>query len=74
MLTFLISLTRKSKIETRSGRAGAALASRQRPAAYKDAGYESDQKPCFFVHFFLFLDFIDKLTKSSISCVFREVI
>ena len=52
----------------------AASASRQRPAAHKDAGYESDQKPCFFVHFFLFLDFIDKLTKSSISCVFREVI
>ncbi len=26
----------------------------------EDAGSETDQKPCFFVHFFL-LDFIDKL-------------
>ncbi|MBS5873230.1 MAG: hypothetical protein KIC46_03805, partial [Clostridiales bacterium] len=32
--------------------AGAASASRQRPAAHKDAGYESDQKPCSFVRFF----------------------
>ncbi len=39
----------------------AALAFRQRPAAHKDAGYESDQKPCFFVHSFLLLDLIDKL-------------
>ena len=30
-------------------------------AAHKGAGYESDQKACFFVHFFLLLDFIDKL-------------
>jgi len=41
--------------------AGAALAFRQRPAAHKDAGYESDHKPCFFVHSFLLLDLIDKL-------------
>ena len=33
--------------------ASAASASRQRSAAQNDAGYESDQKPCFFVHFFL---------------------
>ena len=59
---------------TQIAAAGAASASRQRPAAHKDAGYESEQKPCFFVHFVLFLDFIDKLTKSLISCVFREVI
>ena len=39
----------------------AASAFRQRPAAHKDAGYETDQKPCFFVHFFLLLDLIDKL-------------
>ncbi len=41
--------------------AGAASASRQHPAAHKDAGYENDQKPCFFVHFFLLLDVIDTL-------------
>ncbi len=67
----------RAKIPSRATQiiaAGAASASRQRPAAQNDAGYESDQKACFFVHFFLFLDFIDKLTKSSISCVFREVI
>uniref|UniRef100_UPI003FF0EF10 hypothetical protein n=1 Tax=Candidatus Fimivicinus sp. TaxID=3056640 RepID=UPI003FF0EF10 len=43
--------------------AGAASASRQRPATHKDTGYESDQKPCLFVHFFLFLDLIDKLQR-----------
>jgi len=32
-------------------------------AAPSGAGYENDQKPCFFVHFFLFLDFIDKLNR-----------
>ncbi len=39
----------------------AASASRQRPAAHKNAGYENNQKPCFFVHSFLLLDSIDKL-------------
>ncbi|MBS5874358.1 MAG: hypothetical protein KIC46_09605, partial [Clostridiales bacterium] len=43
----------------------AASASRQRPAAHKDAGSESDQEPCLFVHFFLFLDLIDKLRGKS---------
>ena len=38
---------------TQSDPAGAASASRQRSAAQNDAGSKSDQKPCFFVHFFL---------------------
>ncbi|MBS5874108.1 MAG: hypothetical protein KIC46_08340, partial [Clostridiales bacterium] len=53
---------------TQSDSAGAALASRQRPAAHNDAGYESDQKPCFFVHFFLLLDVIDKLRRRAYVC------
>ncbi len=36
---------------------------RQRPAAHKVAGYETDQKPCFFVYFFLLLDLSDKLSR-----------
>ena len=35
---------------TQSDSAGAASASRQRPAAHKNAGSENNQKPCFFVH------------------------
>lgn len=31
----------------------------------KDAGYGNDQKPCFFVYFFLLLAFINKLTPRS---------
>ncbi len=45
----------RAKIPSRATKiaaAGAASASRQRPAAHKDAGYESDQKPCSFVRFF----------------------
>ena len=37
---------------TQSDSAGAASASRQRPVAHKDAGYEADQKPCFLCTFF----------------------
>ena len=50
---------------TQKDSAGAASASRQRPAAHQDANYETDQKPCFFVHFFLFLDVIDKQCRLS---------
>ncbi|MCI6402222.1 MAG: hypothetical protein SPF51_00040 [Candidatus Fimivicinus sp.] len=51
----------EEEIGPRSGRAGAASAFRQRPAAHKDASYESDQNPRFFVHFFLLSELIDKL-------------
>ncbi|MBS5872600.1 MAG: hypothetical protein KIC46_00595, partial [Clostridiales bacterium] len=65
---------------TQKDSAGAASASRKRPAAHKDAGSENDQKPCFFVQFFLLLDLIDKLERGmlyqhapfdGIGCVFR---
>ena len=32
-------------------------------SAQRRINYESDQKPCFFVHFFLLLDFFDKLRR-----------
>ncbi len=47
--------------------AGAASASRQRPAAHKDVDYENDQKPSFCMHFFLLLDVIDKLSRAVFS-------
>ena len=34
-------------------------------AAPSGAGSETDQKPCFFVHFFLLLDVIDKLENQT---------
>ncbi|MBS5874306.1 MAG: hypothetical protein KIC46_09345 [Clostridiales bacterium] len=46
---------------TQSSCAGAASAFRQCSAAHRDAGYETNQKPCFFVHFFLLSELIDKL-------------
>ena len=35
------------------------------PDSASGAGSESDQEPCLFVHFFLFLDLIDKLMGKS---------
>ena len=44
--------------------AGAASASQQRPAAHKDVDCENDQEPSFYMHFFLLLDVIDKLSRA----------